>query len=247
MLQRDVVPGVHRLEEAFTNVYLIEDDGRLTVVDCGFPATWGTMQSALSEIGRTPSDVDAIVLTHAHFDHVGFAERARTQWHAAVWVHERDASLSRHPLYYEHERSPVVYPMTHPAALRIVGAMMARGMFLTKGVGEVRAFSDEQELDVPGRPRPVFCPGHTHGHVALHMPDRGALIAGDAIVTLDPYTAKSGPRIVAGAATADSDQALASLQALADTGAQHVLPGHGPPWHEGIGAAVERAREAGPS
>jgi glyoxylase-like metal-dependent hydrolase (beta-lactamase superfamily II) len=34
----------------------------------------------------------------------------------------------------------------------------------------------------------VFSPGHTYGHCALNLPERGALISGDAIVTLDPYT-----------------------------------------------------------
>jgi hypothetical protein len=37
------------------------------------------------------------------------------------------------------------------------------------------------------------------------------VIAGDAIVTFDPYTGRSGPRIVARAATADAELALASL------------------------------------
>jgi hypothetical protein len=58
-------------------------------------------------------------------------------------------------------------------------------------------------------------------------------------VTLDPYTAHTGPRIIAGAATADSAMALAW--------AGTVLPGHGEPWHEGITSAVDAARAAGPS
>jgi glyoxylase-like metal-dependent hydrolase (beta-lactamase superfamily II) len=91
----------------------------------------------------------------------------------------------------------------------------------------------------------VFCPGHTHGHCALHFPDRDALIAGDAIVTLDPYTARRGPRIVAGAATADSERNLRSLGALAETGARTVLVGHGPPVTDGAEAAVVAARRAG--
>jgi glyoxylase-like metal-dependent hydrolase (beta-lactamase superfamily II) len=53
------------------------------------------------------------------------------------------------------------------------------------------------------------------------------VIAGDAIVTLNPHAAKTGPQIVAGAATADSARALASLDALAATRADTVLCGHG--------------------
>ena len=123
--------------------------------------------------------------------------------------------------------------------------MGAAGAFWVKGLRGGRTFADGEELDVPGRPRAAFSPGHTPGHCALHLPDRGVLLAGDAIVTLDPYTGGKGPRIVAGAATADSVQALASLDALAATGAGVVLTGHGEPWTDGIESAVDRAREAG--
>jgi glyoxylase-like metal-dependent hydrolase (beta-lactamase superfamily II) len=245
MLQRDLAPGIHRVEDAFTNWYLIEDAGRLTIVDAGLPRSWRSVHAALSELGRRPQDVDAIVLTHAHFDHVGFAERARREWRVPVWVHERDESLSRHPLYYEHEHSKLRH-LKDPRGLLVLATMAVNGMPVTRGVQEVRGFSGEPELDVPGRPRPVFAPGHTHGSVALHLPEHGVLLAGDALVTLDPYTGHKGPRIVSGAATADSRQAIASLQALAETGAQTVLPGHGDPWTGGVVEAVARAREAGP-
>jgi glyoxylase-like metal-dependent hydrolase (beta-lactamase superfamily II) len=246
MLQRDVAPGIHRVEDAFTNWYLIEEDGRLTIVDAGLPRSWGSAHAALQELGRSPGDVEAIVLTHAHFDHVGFAERARREWGVHVWVHERDRSVTRHPLRYETEHSILRHAL-NPGALMVLGTMIADGMPLTRGITEVRAFAHEPELDVPGRPRVVFSPGHTHGHVSLHLPDRGTLIAGDALVTHDPYTGRRGPRIVSGAATADSTMAIASLQALAETDAQTVLVGHGEPWRGGIQAAVDRAREAGPA
>jgi hypothetical protein len=64
---------------------------------------------------------------------------------------------------------------------------------------------------------------------------------------LDPYTARKGPCIVAGAATVDSERNLRTLDALAATQARTVLTGHGPEWREGIEAAVERARAAGPA
>ncbi len=64
-------------------------------------------------------------------------------------------------------------------------------------------------------------------------------------MTLDPYTAKRGPRLVARAATADVGMNLASLDRIATTGAQIVLPGHGEPFRSGAVAAVRMAREAG--
>jgi glyoxylase-like metal-dependent hydrolase (beta-lactamase superfamily II) len=100
---------------------------------------------------------------------------------------------------------------------------------------------------VPGRPRVLPTPGHTYGHTALHFEDRGVLVAGDAFVTYNPYTASSGPQIVSGGATADSALALALFGALEEVQAEVTLTGHGPPWRRPPAAAVELARSSGPS
>jgi glyoxylase-like metal-dependent hydrolase (beta-lactamase superfamily II) len=244
MLETDVVPGVHRVQDAYTNWYLIEDGGRLTVVDCGVPTSWESFHEALGRTGRTPADVAAVVLTHAHFDHLGFAERARAELDVPVWVHDADVPLTRHPMGYQHERPRRRY-VTNAKAMPIMASLIRNRAFWPPPVAEVRTF-DGGTLDVPGSPRVIHSPGHTFGHCAFHLPDRDALIAGDAIVMLDPYTGGTGPQIVAGAATADSRMALASLDALAATEATTVLTGHGPPWRDGIGEAVRRARAVGP-
>jgi len=246
MLQKNVAPGVHRVEDAYTNWYLVEEDGRLTVVDTGVPTSWESLIKALESLRRRLSDIEAVVLTHAHFDHLGFAERARATLGVPVWVHENDAPLAWRPLQYTRERARSYYFATQLQAAPIVASLVRNRAFWPKPVKEVRRYTDDTLL-VPGSPRVVFTPGHTLGHCSLHMPDRDTVIAGDAVVTLDPYTAKPGPRIVARAATADSQRALASLDALAETGARTVLTGHGEPWTAGAERAVEEARRAGVS
>jgi glyoxylase-like metal-dependent hydrolase (beta-lactamase superfamily II) len=245
-LQRDVAPGIHRIEDAYTNWYLVEDDGRVCVVDAGVPSSWESLHEALGAIGRSPSDVAAVVLTHAHFDHVGFAEKARRELNVPVYVHEDDVPLTRHPWRYDFERPRSLYFATQVQALPIVAAFLKTRAFWPPPVKEVERYSDEWDsLPVPGTPRVIPSPGHTIGHCALYYPDRDALIAGDAIVTLDPYTARRGPRLVARAATADVERNMRSLETLAQTGARTVLTGHGEPWTGGIEAAVARARDAG--
>src|SRR5215216_2660591 len=203
MLHRDVADGVHRIGEHFVNWYLIEEGGRLTVVDAGLPASWRSLLEALQRIGRTPGDLEALVLTHAHFDHIGFAERARAELGVPVWVHENDASLTRRPWLYMTERSPLYY--LSRKNLPVVSSMVGAGAARVGPIREISRFGNEGTLNVPGSPRILFTPGHTLGHCSLHLPDRDAVIAGDAIVMLDPYTARRGPRLVAGAATADSE------------------------------------------
>jgi glyoxylase-like metal-dependent hydrolase (beta-lactamase superfamily II) len=249
MLTTDVAPGIHRVEDAFVNWYLVEADDALLLVDAGLTGSRRSLAEALRRLGRRPDAIAALVLTHAHFDHVGFAEFARARLGVDVWVHDDDAPLARRPRQYTREGSLLRCLARHPAGARIVAAMGLQGAFLAPGVRALRRFDvDDREplpLPLPGAPLPVFSPGHTLGHVALHFPDRDTLIAGDALVTLDPYTGATGPRIVARAATADSERALRSLDALAATGATTVLPGHGEPWRDDVGEAVARARAAG--
>jgi glyoxylase-like metal-dependent hydrolase (beta-lactamase superfamily II) len=244
MLQPNVVDGVHRIADSYTNWYLLEEHGRLTVVDAGVPSSWHSLHDALRRLGRTAGDVEAVVLTHAHFDHVGFAERARAELGVPVYVHENDVPLTAHPWRYDHERRRAFYLATQVRALPIVATFLRNRAFWPPPVKEVVRFEDGV-LPVPGSPRVVFTPGHTHGHCSLHLPERDAVIAGDAIVTLDPYTARRGPRLVARAATVDSDRNLRGLDALAATQARTVLVGHGEPWTDGVESAVARAREAG--
>jgi len=244
VLQRDVAEGVHRVEDAYTNWYLVEEEGRIAVVDAGVPTSWWSLKGALAELGRDLSDVEAVVLTHAHFDHIGFAERARAELGVPVWVHENDVPLTRKPLLYGRERAALSYVATQPRALPIVAALLRTRAFWPPPIARVNRYGDEGTLPVPGSPRVVFTPGHTLGHCALHLPERDAVIAGDAVVMLDPYTARRGPRIVARAATADSARALASLQPLAETDARIVLTGHGEPYTDGIRQATEAARKA---
>jgi len=245
MDSQQVADGIHRIGHAHTNCYLVQDGRQLTLVDAGLPSMWEQTMRVVAGLGHAPDDIKALVLTHAHFDHIGFAARAQRALGIPVWVHEMDAFIAAHPYRYKPERNRFVYPLRYPGAIPILVRMTRAGALNVRGVEGVRTYGQITELDVPGHPRLVFTPGHTDGHCAIHLPDRDAVITGDALVTLDPYSARTGPRLVARAATTDRRRALASLDALAATGAGVALPGHGEPWTDGIVGAVEIARRQG--
>lgn len=242
MLLKDVADGVHLVSANFVNCYLLEDEGGVTLVDTGLPAIWPELVAALAELGHPPADVAAVVLTHAHFDHTGCAARAQQELNVPIYAHADDHYVAAHPYRYKRQRPAILYPLRYPRAIPILGSMARAGAFKVKGVSGLALLTPNSVLEVPGRPRIVFTPGHTAGHCALHLADRSTVITGDALVTLDPYTGFPGPQIIARAATADTPRALASLDALAATRADIVLPGHGDPWRTGIQAAVDHAK-----
>jgi glyoxylase-like metal-dependent hydrolase (beta-lactamase superfamily II) len=247
MLEQHVAERVHRVEDACTNWYIVEEDDRVTVVDTGLPASWKSLRQALDQLGRSLGDIDAIVLTHGHFDHMGFADRAQRELGVPVWAHVDEQHLVAHPWDYDHERSRVRQAISHPSFLKVFAAMGVAGALWVKGTTEARTYAAGQVLDVPGHPTVVFSPGHTYGHCSLHFADRGVLLAGDALVTFNPYTTGTGPQIVSRAATADSARALDSLSALEACEADVLATGHGPVWRGDLREAVARARETGPT
>lgn len=241
----EVADRVHRLAHAHVNCYLIEDDEGVTLVDAGLPSMWGLLTDTLRRLGRGPGDVRALVLTHGHFDHVGFARRARVELGVPVLVHPGDDHLAAHPYSYKPQRNRLLYPLMHPRSLPVLGRMAMAGALNVRGIEDTEELAVGSALEIPGRPTAMFAPGHTGGHCILHLPERDTVISGDALVTLDPYTGATGPQIVASAATADTARAMESLRPVEATGAATVLPGHGEPWTDGVASAVSHARDVG--
>jgi glyoxylase-like metal-dependent hydrolase (beta-lactamase superfamily II) len=244
---QQVGPGVHRVHSHdVVNWYLVEDGGRLAAIDAGLPPDWEVLGRVVRSLGRQLTDLEAVVLTHAHIDHTGFAEQARTEAGATVYLPSGDRELAAHQLRAaKSEKNPAAY-LRDPAARELYTALMRSGAFRSKTIKEYETYDGGDVLEaVPGRPVAVATPGHTPGHTSVHVPDRDILFSGDALVTRNPYTGETGPRLMSLAATADSDEAIRSLDAIAATGAGTVLPGHGEPWTGGADEAAQQARAAG--
>jgi glyoxylase-like metal-dependent hydrolase (beta-lactamase superfamily II) len=90
-----VAEGVHRITGGVVNFYLIEDGRKLTLIDAGTPGDWDLFVRTVGSLGRTLDDVETVLLTHAHSDHTGFAERVRSEASVSVRVHAGDVDLAR--------------------------------------------------------------------------------------------------------------------------------------------------------
>jgi glyoxylase-like metal-dependent hydrolase (beta-lactamase superfamily II) len=241
----EVAPGVVRLGTQVVNWYVVKDGDALVAVDTGLPGFADTLEADMSAHALDPVKVEAVVLTHSDGDHTGLATRFKEAG-ARVLIHSEDVATLRKPGPKSGDAAPakLARELWRPALWRFFGHMARRGGAKPRGVEPDETFADGDELDVPGRPRVLHTPGHTAGHCALLLADRGVLFVGDSICTWNPLTGTRTPQLMPRAFNADNRACVSSLDAIAGADAGVLLPGHGDPWHGSPAKAAERAREA---
>ena len=241
----EVAPGVFRLGSHIVNWYVVKDGDALTAVDAGLPAFRDTIGEDFAAHGLEPGDVEAVVLTHSDGDHTGLASRFK-EGGARVLIHKADASTLAKPGPKSGDAAPVkLLPhLWRPALWRFFGYMARHGGGKPPAVEADASYADGDVLDVPGRPRVLYTPGHTSGHCAFLLEDRGVLFAGDSICTWNPLTGSRTPQLMPHVFNEDNSACVTSLDAIAGADAGVILPGHGDPWHGSPAKAAERAREA---
>jgi glyoxylase-like metal-dependent hydrolase (beta-lactamase superfamily II) len=237
---QEVADRVYRLGGEYVNWFLVDDGGSITVVDAGTPSQYRQLPTALSRIGRSMDDLHAIVLTHAHGDHLGSSARIVAESRATVHVHEDDEALARGKAHREYERH-FVRDLGHWFAWKSLLFFVRGGATKAPPVDVVAVAADGATLDVPGQPHIIHTPGHTHGSSCILMHERGVIFTGDALVTLSITTGATGPMIMPGSFNMDSPQSLASLDRLRGVTADAILPGHGEPWSGAMGLAIDQA------
>lgn len=236
-------PGLHRVTDGHVNAWIVEADDHLVLVDCGLPHHQHLLDAAFRELGRRPSDVAGVLLTHAHADHLGAAQHLADAG-AQIYAHRDEVhrAIGLAPRRDAWAMVPKLLPeLRLPHSVRFVTHAAAAGFLNMRGPSRIDSITDTP-LDLPGRPVPIPTPGHTAGHCAYLFPNEGLLFSGDTIVSLDVLTGQRGPRPMPALFAHDPDQARSSLDALAEIDAAAVLPGHGEPLPMAPRAAVTAAQ-----
>ncbi|WP_205707887.1 MBL fold metallo-hydrolase [Kineococcus vitellinus] len=238
--------GVFSVSTPLVNWHLLREGRDLTLVDGGYPGDAADVLASVERIGHRHGDVRAVLVTHAHVDHVGGlhlllqrAPGAQVLLDAVEVAHARREHLEQVGVgtVLRHAWRPRT-ALWAARALRRGGtrdAPLARAAPFGPGAGA---------LDVPGAPVPVPTHGHTSGHSAFLLPAHGVVLTGDALVTAHPTSAVRGPQLLPAFFHHDPAAATAALQQLSGLAADVVLPGHGPALHLPVRAAVEAAVEA---
>jgi len=230
----EVADGVYRLCSNLINMYLIEDDDGLTLVDAGLPYQMELLEAGLERIGAETTDIKAVILTHTDVDHIGLAEPLRKEG-IPVWVPEDgyDAALGGG------NEVPItaLLPFWRPAHVRyfltLTNGNPRNALVGAEPITEAKTFTEGQVLDVPGQPEVIHTPGHRKEHCSFWIEDSRILFGGDALVTFDMLSGKAvAPEPVRGGNLVNFDKGLQkdSARKLAALGQVTLLPGHVHPW-----------------
>lgn len=229
-----VADGVWLLKGGFPaktmNVYLIEDDGGVTVFDAGIHGMEAAIRTAAVRLGG----IKRVVLGHADADHRGAAPGLDRP----VYCHPADveAAQSASPIrpYYDFSKLgphgrlvlPRMLPLWDGGAVSIAG---------TVSEGEQIAGFEVVEL-----------PGHAPGLIGLYRDSDGVALVTDCIYTLDPQTGIRGPaRVPHAAFNLDTEQARQSILKLAGLEPSVAWAGHADPVRGDVASELKRAAFTG--
>ncbi len=233
---------VHLAVGPAVNWTLVADDTGVMLIDAGYPGDRTDVLASLRALGYDAGDVRAILLTHAHIDHLGSAIWFAGQYGTAVYCHADEVGHATRDYLEQASILDVALRIWRPR-WAVWGAHVVRsGGLIRDGIPSARPLTAEVAAGLPGRPVAVPTPGHTGGHCS-YLVD-GALVSGDALVTGHPLLRRSGPQLLPAVFSHSQEDCLRSVTALGRLDTDILLPGHGDVWRGPIEEAAHAALEA---
>ncbi len=225
-----VAPGVWRIRDLFVNVYLIHNPSanNWVLLDAGLKTTASKIKKVADHLFWPDTAPAAIILTHAHFDHVGSLRKLAGEW---------DVPIYAHALEKPYLTGVSAYPPPDPS---VGGGLMTLLSFTyPRGPIDVadRLLTLPLDGTIPVLPdwKYFHTPGHAPGHISLYREADRLLLAGDAFVTTCQESAFSvmlqkkelhGPPKYF---TYNWRSAESSVKVLASLEPEIVATGHGKP------------------
>ena len=228
-----IVPGLFHLPFPVGHAYLWNDDGELTLIDTGIAGSGPAVAAAIRGLGLDPAGLRRVVLTHCHPDHTGAAAEIGG-WNTgagpggagvSVLAHRADAPVIRGEVPLS---PPVLLDWERPIAAGLPALPP------TPPARVDRELDDGDVLDFGGGARIVAVPGHTDGSIAVHLPQHGVLLTGDAVANVGGHT-------MLGVFNTDRERAIASFHRLSGLDdVDTACFGHGEPV---VGGAADVLRQ----
>ncbi len=234
-----VTEHVHLAQGGAVNWTLVTDERGVMLIDAGYPGDRENVLTSLRQLGYQPEDVRAILLTHAHIDHLGSAIWFAKTHGTPVYCHADEVGHAKREYLEQASPIDVAKNIWRPTWARWTAHLVRDGGLSREGIPTTQPLTAEVAASLPGNPMAIPTPGHTGGHCSYVVD--GVLISGDALVTGHPLLAKSGPQLLPELFSHDQDGCIRSLAALALLDTEILVPGHGDLWRGPIREATQQA------
>jgi len=227
----EIAPGVHQVQLVGANAFLIAEQ-RLTLIDAGMVGSRRPLERYVQGIGRDLAELERIVCTHAHPDHIGgLNELLRPDDGVTVLIHPADLAGVRASL------RDALAPAGDGRARR--GRLL---QYLTRTPLRADSVDDGELIPVLGGLRVVHTPGHTPGSICLYAERLRLLFTGDVLQVIRGQLTYASPFF-----SHDVAQARASVERLAELDVDMIALSHYHPWRRHPGEALRRLAEAAAS
>ncbi len=204
----------------FDTCYVLKAEG-VIALDAGQPKKGRAFLAGLRGAGIQPRDIGLILLTHAHWDHMGSAKDLKEITGAPLAVHNREAA------WVEEGNPPLPPGVTTWGKMFMAAHRLSMPFINVPATSVDRHLSDDvaslYEFGIPGLVIPT--PGHSPGSVSVLL-ESGEAFVGDHAMNRFPLRLSPGLPIFAD----DPEQVVGSWRRLLEHEVTTVFPAHGAPF-----------------
>jgi glyoxylase-like metal-dependent hydrolase (beta-lactamase superfamily II) len=217
----EIIPGIHKIDGVRgANCYLVTSGPEMVLIDTGMRGSSRKIADYVKRLGKNPSDIKYVILTHSDIDHVGGAAEIKHLTGAKLVIHKGDAGVLAGKEKGKHVKG----------LLGLIFKLMAPVMRFRNVQPDIVI---KENTDLAGF-KIIHTPGHSDGSICLFQPGK-VLFAGDAL-----RSDQSGnPRPPSKMLAADIVQAKASVAAIAALEYDTLFVGHGAPVKGNAAARVK--------